>query len=228
MCRWFPAVTWNRFLVNLCTSGSWQTIRLLLLLTNILQSHSCQVDYTQVFPQAPLEDPIYMRMPQGWHADSNGNIRPHSDPTYNDKSHYIKLKKILYGCRQAARNWYEYLKKGLLAHGFHQSNTESCIYMRDDCIMVVYTDDCLLFARDDKTIDSILTSLSQTYMLEDQGTVTEYLGIRITKNTSTKQIHMAQPGLIESILTDLGLLHDSNTKDMPALGVLHPNQQGHP
>jgi hypothetical protein len=123
------------------------------------------------------------------------------------------------------RNWYEYLKKGLLAHGFHQSYTDSCLYIRDDCIMVVYTDDCLLFARNDKTIDNILTSLSQTYMLEDQGMVTHPLGIRITKDPSTKQMHMTQLGLIESILTDLGLLHDSNTKDTPALGVLHPWQE---
>jgi hypothetical protein len=83
---------------NLCTSGFLKKKSLLLLLTNILQLHSRQVDYTQAFPQAALEDPVYMRMPQGWHADSNGNIRPHSDPTYNDKSHYIKLKKNLYGC----------------------------------------------------------------------------------------------------------------------------------
>ncbi len=43
--------------------------------------------------------------------------------------------------------------------------------------MVVYTDDCLLFARNDKTIDNILTSLSQTYMLEDQGMVKHPLGM---------------------------------------------------
>jgi len=27
----------------------------------------------QVFPQAPLQDPDYMPIPQGWHVDASGN-----------------------------------------------------------------------------------------------------------------------------------------------------------
>ncbi len=39
---------------------SWSTIHLILLLSSILDLKSRQVDYTQAFPQAPLEDPVYM------------------------------------------------------------------------------------------------------------------------------------------------------------------------
>ncbi len=83
--------------------------------------------------------------------------------------------------------------------------------------MVVYTDDCLIFAKDDSTIDNLLTSLSQAYLLEDQGAVNDYLGIRISKDNSTQTITMTQPGLIESILQDLNLRFDSKTKDTPVL-----------
>lgn len=41
-------------------------------------------------------------------------------------------------------------------------------------------------------------------------------------------ITMTQPGLIESILADLGLLTDSKTKETPALGILHPDKTWHP
>lgn len=51
---------------------SWSTIHLILLLSNILNLKSCQVDSTQAFPQAPLDDPIYRKMPQGWLIDTDG------------------------------------------------------------------------------------------------------------------------------------------------------------
>lgn len=207
---------------------SWSTVHLMLLLTSILNLKSRQVDYMQAFPQAPLEDPVYMRVPQGWFVDSNGVMGPHPDPTFNDTKHFIKLKRNLYGCHQATRNWFTYLTKGLLAHGFKQSVHEPCLYLHHDCIMIVYTDDCLIFAKDDSTIDTSIKALSETYLLEDQGTVSDYLGICITKNATTKEISMTQPGLIDSILQDLHLETSSHTKDTPAMGILHPDRNGHP
>jgi len=97
---------------------SWPTIHLMLLLSSILDLKQRQVDYTQAFPQAPLSDPVYMRLPQGWHIDTSGTFVQHPDPTYNDKSYYIKLQRNLYGCKQAARNWFKHLTQGLLKEGF--------------------------------------------------------------------------------------------------------------
>jgi hypothetical protein len=186
------------------------------------------VDYTQVFPQAPLSDPIFMCIPQGWFVDANGELKPHDDPRYQDRTHFIRLCKNLYGCKQAARNWFKYLTTGLLGHGFVQSKTDPCLFLRHDVLMVVYTDESLIFANDDPTIDTLLTALHQTYKLEDQGTVNDYLGIRITKNPNDKSITMVQTGLIESILMDLNLPTGSKTKDTPAMGILYPDLSGPP
>jgi len=41
---------------------------LLLLLSNILNLKTQQVNDTQAFPYAPLNNPVYMRMHQGWHV----------------------------------------------------------------------------------------------------------------------------------------------------------------
>jgi hypothetical protein len=169
-----------------------------------------------------------MRMPQGWHADAIGNLVQHPDPSFQDTKHYIRLKRYLYGCRQAARNWFAYLTTGLLAHGFKQSLHEPCLYLRHDCIMIIYTDDCLIFANNGSTIDTLIKSLNEYYMLEDQGTASDYLGIRIQKDSTTCQITMTQPGLIDSILQDLHLILGSHSKDTPAMGILHPDRSGHP
>jgi len=162
-----------------------------------------------------------MRLPQGWFIAPDGTLQPHHDPKFNDTSHYIRLKKNLYGCKQAARNWFQYLKQGILAQGFTQSHIDPCLFLRSDCIMVIYTDDCLIFANEDSTIDSLLAELNKTYLLEDQGNVQDYLGIRITTDDTTKTITMLQTGLIESIISDIGFSSTHNTKTTPVDSVLH-------
>jgi len=207
---------------------SWPTIRLILLLSSILDLKQRQVDYTQAFPQAPLEDPVYMRMPQGWTVDDSGNLVQHPDPTFHDRQHFIQLRRNLYGCKQAARNWFKYLTKGLLKEGFRQSAVDPCLFLRNNCILIVYTDDCIIFAKDDMTIDTLIRNLSTSYQLEDQGNVQDYLGIRITKDPINKSITMTQPGFIESVLADLNLLSDSKPKDTPSVGILYPDRDGIP
>jgi hypothetical protein len=154
---------------------TWSTVRLVLLLSTILNLKSRQVDYTQAFPQADLVDPVYMHLPQGWHITPQGTLAPHTNPKHNDKTHYIQLLKNLYGCKQAARNWFQHLDAGLKAQGFRQSSTDPCLYLRKDCIMVVYTDDCLIFAPSDAIIDTLVSNLSELYKLEDQGDVHVYV-----------------------------------------------------
>lgn len=53
---------------------TWSTVRLILLLSTVLNLKSRQVDYTQAFPQADLEDPVYMRLPQGWFIAPDGTL----------------------------------------------------------------------------------------------------------------------------------------------------------
>jgi len=65
----------------------------------------------------------------------------------------------------------------------------------------------------DRIIDTLIQNLLQTFLLEDQGTASDYLGIRITKDPHTKTINISQPSLIESVLQDLHLLTSSKAKD---------------
>jgi len=52
----------------------------------------------------------------------------------------MKLKQNLYGCKQAANNWFRNLTKGLLKRGFTQPKTDQCLFLSNDCILVVYAD----------------------------------------------------------------------------------------
>jgi hypothetical protein len=148
---------------------SWLTIHLLLLLSSILDLKQWQVDYTQAFPQAPLHDPVYVCVPQGWFIDETSCLKQHLDPTFQDRSFYIKLKRNLYGCKQAAYNWFQHLTQDLFSEGFQQSSNDPCLFLRRDCILIFYTDDCIIFAKDDHIIDALIQGLSISFLLEGQG-----------------------------------------------------------
>jgi hypothetical protein len=207
---------------------------MVLVLSALLNLKSRQVDYTQAFPQAPLEDDVFMRIPQGWFYDATSQqLQPKSDdPRFFDREHFIRLKRNLYGVRQAARNWYLHLQKGLLGRGFVQSKIDPCLFIRKDCIIVVYTDDCLVFANNDETITDLCKCLSTEFLLKDEGNIENFLGINIAhrvESDGSVTITMTQTGLIDQILEDVGLVGDKvTTKRTPAKEVLQPHPSAAP
>ena len=205
---------------------NWSTVRLVLVLSTIMNLHSQQVDFAQAFPQAPLSDPVYLKIPQGWYVDEHNTLQKHPDAKHRDRDNYIQLLRNLYGCKQGARNWWKHLSKGLISRGFHPSATDNCLYIRKDCLIVLYTDDCLIFAPDPTTIENLITDLKREYLIGDTGSVQDFLGIRITKD-DTGKIHMVQSGLINSIISDVGAT-DCKPSYTPSDQVLHPDTNGPP
>jgi hypothetical protein len=175
--------------------------------------------------QSPIAKDVYMKIPQGWYIN-NGKLTQHENPQHRDHSHYIKLLKTLYGVKQAARAWYQHLTPGLTELGFKPSAIDPCLWFKDDCILILYVDDCLLFSPNDSTIDNIIQQLSNKYLIGEQGSVQDFLGLCITHD-SQGRIHLCQEGLISSILHDLNL-DTSIHKPTPAIHVLHPDHDGHP
>jgi hypothetical protein len=129
-------------------------VRLTLILTTLLGYQSRQVDFVQAFLQADIDCDVYMKIPRGFIIQGG---RLHFDPSHSTcplpPNHVLKLKKNLYGLRQAGYNWHEKLKQGLLHHGFHQSVIDPCLFLCNDCILVVYVDDCLLFSKEASVLD---------------------------------------------------------------------------
>jgi Reverse transcriptase (RNA-dependent DNA polymerase) len=63
----------------------------------------------------------------------------------------LRLKKNLYGKKAAPRFWFQHLREGLVATGFHQMiDVDPCLFILDKVICLVYVDDTLLYARDMK------------------------------------------------------------------------------
>jgi Reverse transcriptase (RNA-dependent DNA polymerase) len=70
-----------------CPVVSWTTIRLMLIVSSILDLSTIQADYTAAFLHA-LEEDIYVHMPRNY-------VKP---------GMVLKLKWCLYGLKQSPRN----------------------------------------------------------------------------------------------------------------------------
>jgi len=114
----------------------------------------------------------------------------------------------------------------LLKLGFRQLATDKCLFLRDDCILVVYVDDCLIFAQHDDTINALIKALSADFLLQDEGDVNAFLGVQINKDVSTKSITLTQPALIQQILQDVGIRGESKGKDTPVDSILYADTDG--
>ena len=90
----------------------WSLIRLFLILAAINWWKTRQVDFVLVFPQANIATELFMEIPRDFEHNASR------------KTHCLKLKKNLYGQKQASQVWNKYLHKGLIQIGFKQSKVD--------------------------------------------------------------------------------------------------------
>jgi hypothetical protein len=110
-----------------------------------------------------------MELPYGFHIEPQGDW-------------VLKLKRNVYGLKDAGRTWHLHLKKGLTDRGFTASLVDPCVFYKGDLILIIYVDDMICMCPTDAPIDEFLTNMQAGgFTLTDQGDVNEYLGIKVAK-----------------------------------------------
>lgn len=109
-----------------------------------------QLDVNSAFLQGTLSNDVYMIQPPGFIHPSLPN-------------HVCKLKKALYGLRQAPHACYQELKGFLLQYGFVNSVADSSLFIYTKAgvslYFLVYVDDIILTSNNDKFLDSFVFQL---------------------------------------------------------------------
>jgi len=176
----------------------WATIRFFITMAILNNWHTRQLDFVLAYTQADIERDLYMKLPPGFTI-------PGKVLTDQDRKEYVlKLEKNLYGQKQAGRVWYLHLKKNLIKLGFTPSEHDECVFYHGSTIFIVYTDDTILLGPNKKEIEDLVEKLAETFKIEDQGDLSDYLGIKIERKEDGT-LEWTQPTLIQSILKDLKL-----------------------
>ena len=189
-----PVATWGsiRFLLALVLKHGWLTR---------------QIDFVAAYTQAPVERELYMAVPRGFDIEGGG------DP----KDFVLRIERNIYGQKQAGRVWNHYLARKLIDIGFHQCDADPCVFVRKQCVYVLYTDDSILAGPTAAELDEVIADMKASELdITVEGDITDFLGVNIVRRDDNT-FELTQPHLIDDILTELRLTADrTQAKSTPA------------
>ena len=116
-----------------------KSIRILLAIAAYHDYEIWQMDVKTAFLNGFLDEEIYMEQPEGFVSSHDSNM-------------VCKLKKSIYGLKQASRSWNLRFDEVIRLSGFLKNVEESCVYKKVSGSMVVflvlYVDDILIIGND--------------------------------------------------------------------------------
>jgi Reverse transcriptase (RNA-dependent DNA polymerase) len=146
-----------------------------------------------------------MKIPKGFTI--NGGTRT---------THVIKLLKNLYGQKQAGRVWNKHLHEIFIELGWVQSQIDECLYHKRDILFLAYVDDVIIVSPHNQHIDEELDLLKKMFNISDEGTLNDYVRVNIER-APDGTVHMTQPQLSQSVLTELNFNNDTKEATTPVL-----------
>ena len=133
------------------------TIRLVLAIAAARDYNLTSLDIRQAYLQATIYEDLYMRVPPGINSGNNSLV--------------CKLRRSLYGLKQAGREWGLLLTSFLVSWGFVRSIIDVCLYTYQSGNLIlwvlVYVDDILTADNCPKLRARFVADISKRFPTED-------------------------------------------------------------
>ena len=173
-----------------------KSIRILLAIAAFYDYEIWQMDVKTAFLNGDLEEEVYMVQPEGF-----------IDPENAKK--ICKLKRSIYGLKQASRSWNIRFDREIKKLGFVKLEDEPCVYKMISgsvvIFLVLYVDDILLFGNSIPEMRNVKSSLESVFSMKDLGEASYILGIKIYRDRSKRLIGLSQDTYLDKILKRFGM-----------------------
>jgi hypothetical protein len=162
-------------------------------------------DLKDHFLASPMKDPEYMRIKYKYFPDAIRNQYHLDRFLASDGYIYIKIKKGMYGLKQAAILAYQHLVNQLAPHGYHPCPYTTGLWEHDTrptkfCLCV---DDFGVKYFSTADANHLLNSLRQHYKISVDWAGTNYCGLSIQWNYAKRYVDISMPGYIAATLERL-------------------------
>lgn len=123
-----------------------------------------QMDVSNAFLHGELDEEIYMRLPSGYTPPAGTTLPPDA---------VCRLRKSLYGLKQASRQWYKRFSSFLLGANFIQSPADNTLFVKATkttfIVVLVYVDDILIASNDNGILLDLQKLLRFEFKIKDLG-----------------------------------------------------------
>src|SRR5690606_3451289 len=144
------------------------------------------MDVPSAFLKAPLEEDIYMEVPDAYREGREGLV--------------LKLKKSLYGTKQAGRHWYLEMRSFVVAEpGYKATGSDPCLFWKTSrsgrlMMLFVFVDDFqgAYSAADTAEWREIQAKMVAKYGTKLVGPSRWILGMSIVRDRKARTIHLGQ------------------------------------
>ncbi|CAI7841526.1 unnamed protein product [Closterium sp. NIES-53] len=120
-----------------------------------------------------------------------------------------RLKKAIYGLKQAPCAWYHKLEETLQAGGFKKSECDHSMFLLQEknrfLILLVYVDDILLFSESSAMIGRVVEMLEMQFKGSKMGDVKYYLGMHVERDLHKGVLMLHQRKYCEGLAEKYGL-----------------------
>src|SRR6202046_1159695 len=156
-----------------------------------------QMDVRTAFLNGDLEQDIYMKQPEGFVASGKENL-------------VCKLRKSLYGLKQASRAWYDKIHHAFVDMGFTVLSADTCVYQLRKAnlyiLVALYVDDLLLVSNSLEGLSALKRDLSRRFSMTDLGEAHYILGIQIDRNRAARILSISQREYVHKVLHRFGMM----------------------
>ncbi|CAI7740928.1 unnamed protein product [Closterium sp. NIES-53] len=177
------------------------TLRVLLHAAGHRDYELHSLDFSTAFLQGSLHEEIWLRRPPGF----TGSFPP---------STQWSLRRLVYGLRQAPREWHDTLTTTLVALGFAPSTTDLSLFLRTDTLLplfyiLVYVDDLVFATADTAGLAHVKSELQKRHTCTDLGELRSYLGLQITRDRARHTITLTQSHMVQQVLQRFDFTYSS-------------------
>ncbi|GKB55785.1 retrotransposon protein, putative, ty1-copia subclass [Tanacetum coccineum] len=168
-----------------------RAIRILIAIAAYYDYEIWQMDVKTAFLNGHLSEEVYMEQPEGF-----------VNPKYPNR--VCKLKRSIYGLKQASRQWNKRFDDEIKKFGFTQNRDEPCVYLKASgsnvTFLILYVDDILIMGNNIPMLQDVKSYLGRCFAMKDLGEAAYILGIKIYRDRSRRLIGLCQSAYIEKIL----------------------------
>ena len=158
-----------------------------------------QYDAVNAFANSTINEPTFCKVPPGWIGKTNI---------------LLLLQKALYGLKQSPALWYKEFDGTLVELGLKPLPGIECIFTNQHMIVFFFVDDiCVIYDKcHTHQVDAFEATLFATYEMTSLGEIEWFLGIRVTRDRSSRQLWLCQDSYIDKLATKFNISNTNKSK----------------